>query len=358
MASIDIFFLCNGICIAILLLAFFRNLLFKKLAPKHAQMPPVLGNPVINIAYISSDLTDIETEHCARSLEKQLNQSSQTHRYQVEPLAGKNITDLTRKHLYFSLEQNYELVVSHGLFATQIACDILGKRPNGPHLIYGNIRSNQFAVLKQIPFIQEATGLLTRGSSISQIKKLLYLTPEIDDAHIAYTPAEAEDLSKERDAIQKLLHTHRIKTTIHSITPESDITQSLFPIIENNGLLIIIRNGLTRSQLNKTIDFCNKKSITLALIDHMGRAGVAAGAAIGFEPNKRFLAKKLQEKIALVIEHHILPRNLTVTEVEESYTVCINAETSRQQNLSINENILFLMKHGKIQSGERAGDNL
>lgn len=176
----------------------------------------------------------------------------------------------------------------------------------------------------------------------TQLSVLQYLKPNLKKILLVYNPSSG--LDRKKDMVLHECKKLSIPYTTLEVFTISDIIQKVPAVIDECDTVLVLKDNVVVSAIESLVSICNRENKTLYVSDlNSGDKGAVLSYGVyeyddGVESGKKGI--------------EILKNNKKPSDIESSVTknfkLKINKKMIDKQNLSIDNNLLFLMKNGVV----------
>lgn len=262
---------------------------------------------------------------------------------------AKGTRTLLRSHAEDILDTGYDAIFTVGVEPTKMIKEVSLRRNNQTPIVFTGVRNpSEVGITDSNSTI---TGVSATHNFELQIHLLSIVKKKIERVLIVYDPTQLGGQAIEaKNRVEELLEKLRIRVKAVEIQNVNEIEEKVSAYIDVTDVLITLHDHTARSGIDTLVKMCNNHGVTLFVSD---TSLSEKGAALAFGRRERDLGSAAASKIRLILEDGKHPSQVPITDAGDYYSLLINAQAMRLQNVEIDDALLFIMKYSRVVGGKK-----
>jgi ABC-type uncharacterized transport system substrate-binding protein len=319
----------------------------KKQLPIRTKVAIELPKPTFKVAMSVPVGSHFGIQAIIRAFTDTLKKSNNAN-YQFTYYDANNDRTLMRSQAEEMVISNPDLIYPIGALCSQMAKEITEKRKKLIPTVFGAVKgpAEIGLVASEASSENHLTGVTGVGISFEErLKVMLLVKPDIKKVLIAYCPA-IHFVEKDKQEIEKILCDKGVQVIAVQVYQMNEVAQKITSFLQESDkpdVVITLHDNIVSASYDLLVKLCNSAHVAL-FCSHL--EGVEKGCAFGigsFEDSYGIASARLVRQILEEGKH---PSQIPTTRLFEGLSkLMVNTKTMKEQNLTVDPNLLFIMKN-------------
>jgi putative tryptophan/tyrosine transport system substrate-binding protein len=245
------------------------------------------------------------------------------------------------------IQNTYDLVFTVGAQCSQSISELSKKRKSKTAEVFSAVEDPfGIGIVKAVPGSDDMiTGVIEVVDYHQQVNALLKVKPDVKTILLVYNPTQGKGLEKNREELEKVLHTKNIALRAVAIAHPNEITQKVPGFLDDVQVVMILIDNTVVAGIDSLVTLCGRYGVTLLASD---LNSADKGAALAFGALQRDYGVVGARMAYDILEKQQSPGSIPVCPLQDQQ-LKINTKTMEQQALPLTqEQLVQLKKEGVI----------
>ena len=254
--------------------------------------------------------------------------------------ANNNVM-LMRAQIEEIVQQQFDLVMTIGSKATQLAQEVIQKKQSTMPVVFTAVADpiGQNIIKSYENSGNQLTGVIEELHFDEQLELLLLLKSSVKHVLLVYNPSQI-GLIKEADIIEQILVSRNILLSKAEVYNSNEIYQKVSGLLSDIDVVIVLKDHTAMSGLESLIKLCCAHQVTLYASD---LDSPARGAVLGYGVMERQFGIQGARSALEILVDKKLPSQIPCCPAHD-YKLRINAAMIQSQGLNISDDQIKIFR--------------